>query len=239
MKHLFFTITFCFWIFSLCIFSHNQLENNHIVDNELIVVQDTVNINTQLTDEEITKVYQEILEKTNAQLNLWWNPYGVMIGSLGVLFAILTIISAVIIYRQGKDYKEIIHDSVKRHQSVLDDMIREREKQFKILEANYAKSILELEEKSKVLNDNNDIKPIIELLQKQKESLDTQLKSTIVTPKIDTLTMAPGGGFLKHHTCSNCGYGYYVNDSPAVGSLRAFGSTIECPKCKNVEKKYL
>ncbi len=52
--------------------------------------------------------YIQILEKTNQQLGLWTNPYGIMIGVLAILFTILTIVAAVIIYRQSKDYQERI-----------------------------------------------------------------------------------------------------------------------------------
>ena len=33
--------------------------------------------------------YVSILEKTNQQLNLWYNPYGIIVASLAVLFALL------------------------------------------------------------------------------------------------------------------------------------------------------
>ena len=35
--------------------------------------------------------YLQILEKTNAQLSLWWNPYGVLIAAVGILIAVLAI----------------------------------------------------------------------------------------------------------------------------------------------------
>src|SRR3989344_2437809 len=64
--------------------------------------------------------YIQILEKTNQQLGLWTNPYGIMIGVLAILFTILTIIAAVVIYQQSKDYKEKI-----------DKLLGEYEKQLK------------------------------------------------------------------------------------------------------------
>ena len=79
------------------------------------------------------------LEKTNQQLGLWTNPYGIMIGVLAVLFTILTIIAAVIIYRQSKDYKERIQKAFDSweflHFLFIDfvDCFRTKHKQFSIL----------------------------------------------------------------------------------------------------------
>ena len=46
--------------------------------------------------------YINILEKTNQQLNLWYNPYGIAIAILAIFFAILALAAAFIIYRQGR-----------------------------------------------------------------------------------------------------------------------------------------
>lgn len=52
--------------------------------------------------------YINILEKTNQQLSLWFNPYAIMVGVLAILFTILTIVAVVIIYRQSREYKDKI-----------------------------------------------------------------------------------------------------------------------------------
>lgn len=37
------------------------------------------------------------------------------------------------------------------------------------------------------------------------------------------------------HTCSSCGYGYYLNNPISQQSISSVGATTSCPKCGNVE----
>src|SRR3989344_6578028 len=53
-----------------------------------------------------TQQYIDILEKTNQQLSLWFNPYSLMINVLGILIAVLAVVFAFILWRQGKEYKD-------------------------------------------------------------------------------------------------------------------------------------
>src|SRR5216683_5279708 len=50
----------------------------------------------------LDSVYVRLLERTNQQLSLWWNPYGIMVAALGALFAVLAIVAAFIIFRQSR-----------------------------------------------------------------------------------------------------------------------------------------
>lgn len=85
-----------------------------------------------------TQNYIEILEKTNAQLSLWYNPYGLMIGILTLLVAVLAIYFAYILYRQGRDYqdflekqKNILGEETRGHaKKVLDEYIQSRNKEL-------------------------------------------------------------------------------------------------------------
>lgn len=67
--------------------------------------------------------YIAMLEKTNAQLSLWWNPYGVMIGALGVLFALGAIVVTFLLFRQSREYRKILDDSMAQHRKELDDSV--------------------------------------------------------------------------------------------------------------------
>ncbi len=53
--------------------------------------------------------YLEIVEKTNQQLSLWFNPYAIMVTALAVIVGILTIAAAIIVYRMSKDYKDFLN----------------------------------------------------------------------------------------------------------------------------------
>jgi len=84
-----------------------------------------------------TQIYLEILEKTNQQLSLWYNPYGLMIAILTLLIAVLAIFFSYILWKQGKEYKDafsvfldeqkkVLSVETKLHvKSVLDEEIKE------------------------------------------------------------------------------------------------------------------
>ena len=72
--------------------------------------------------------YIEILEKTNQQLSLWYSPFSLVVGFLGIFIALLAIFFAFVLWRQGKDYRDFLADQKK----VLGDETRK-----------YAKSILD------------------------------------------------------------------------------------------------
>lgn len=120
--------------------------------------------------------YTQILEKTNAQLSLWWNPYGVFIAALGILFAILAILAAYLIYRQSKDYKDLLKTSIDEHRAALEKLIGEKNNQFKLLESSLDKTILEYNQKLNSVTDENkaQITEFIRQLENQKEYIDAQ-----------------------------------------------------------------
>lgn len=60
-----------------------------------------------------TQTYIQILEKTNQQLSLWYNPYGLAVGILTALVALLAIIFAWVLWRQGKEYRDIFDKFLK------------------------------------------------------------------------------------------------------------------------------
>jgi len=143
---------------------------------EKISKRDTIVIVRQIPDENVLKHYHEILEKTNSQLSLWWNPFGVFVAMLGVLFTILTIVAAFVIYRQSKEHKELIQKSLEEHQVALDKLIIEKNNQLKIYDANLDKSINEYREKlNNESNENKEkIEEFIKKLEEQKEFVDIQ-----------------------------------------------------------------
>lgn len=82
-----------------------------------------------------TQNYIELLEKTNQQLSLWYNPYGLMVGFLSLLVTLLAIYFAYILWRQSRDYKDflleqkgIIEKQTQGHAKVvLDEYISSRD----------------------------------------------------------------------------------------------------------------
>ena len=77
--------------------------------------------------------YQELLEKTNQQLSLWWNPYGVLIALLGVLFAVLAIVGAVLLFRQSREYRAMHQAEIDDYREIINTFITEKSSQIEVL----------------------------------------------------------------------------------------------------------
>lgn len=139
--------------------------------------KDTIYILQNSSHDTEIKNYQEILEKTNNQLSLWWNPYGIFVSLLGVLFAVLAIIATFLIYRQSKEYKALIKNSLDDHKMELEKLINEKESYLKNYEISLANSINEYKEKLNIASDENKIQltEFISMLEEQKELIDSQI----------------------------------------------------------------
>lgn len=89
--------------------------------------------------------YRLVLEKTNQQLSLWWSPYGALIATLGTLFAVLAILAAVIIFRQGGEYKRLLEavakEAMSQHQAAVNALVSEKMKEIDDQSANMRKQL--------------------------------------------------------------------------------------------------
>lgn len=215
-----------------------------IPNKPTIVVHDTIYVSTK-SDTQILREYQEILEKTNQQLSLWWNPFGVLIGALGILFTILTIISAIIIYRQSKEHREILDESIKKNEAILNKLIEEKNQQLKAVETNLSELIMESKAKLKTATEDNkkEINELISKLEIQRESIDSQISPVYVTPESHNVRLSSSdimGMRNKPHTCTSCKFKYFVKDKKAWYGVDLIGGTktVTCPKCGNIEEYY-
>ena len=195
--------------------------------------------------------YSSIVEKTNGQLNLWFNPYTILITALGVLFAVGAIVAAIIIYRQSQDFKskmeqdrELYAQKINEFLSLQKKVIENNNKKikegakkidFKIKE--YEKKLAESSEKQK-----KEIKEKINALELEKLKLDITPAEPITVSSnfMDYGTI----GYLNNLNkklvhCSNpkCGFNFYVDMGLGVGAL-TIGSTATCPKCSNINNIY-
>src|SRR5690606_18615284 len=84
-----------------------------------------------------------ILEKTNNQLSLWYNPFGVFIASLGVLFTVLAIVVAFVIYRQSQEHRRLVEKSIRDHNVTFTNLITEHKNQLENSKANLDSIIAE------------------------------------------------------------------------------------------------
>lgn len=162
-----------FLLTTLIVSAQNTVKNNLLRDESDRI--DTIVIIKQVANDSALLNYQQILEKTNNQLSLWTNPYGILIGILGVIITILGIGVAFVIYKQGKDAKDLIKESLSKHENELAKLIAEKNSYFSNIELSLNKSIEEYQQKlSSPLNDDQktQIKQFISTLQDQKDFMD-------------------------------------------------------------------
>lgn len=143
-------------------------------NKDTLLILDTINVGNQIPDLETMLIYQEILEKTNEQLSLWFNPYVLIIGILAIFFTVMTIIAAIIIFRQSKESKRLIEDSLRSHAIALKNLLSEKQKQYEIYEANANNLMTELTQKLEVSDGDkySELKELINKIATQKSQLN-------------------------------------------------------------------
>lgn len=178
--------------------------------------------------------YQEILEKTNQQLSVWTNPYGLLVGVLAILFTLLTIIATVLIFLQSKGFKEKLDKFINSGKEALEKLITEKSKKLEEIDT-------KLEGYKDELNKVKDDKKAE--IQKEIDELISKRKN-ITSELATTVEAFPATGSIystrreTHHQCSKCGFGFMVVKPDAYASLS--GSLMQqyvakCPNCGNVD----
>jgi hypothetical protein len=209
------------------------------------IIHDTILVSNTKIDSTIV-LYQDILEKTNSQLSLWLNPYGLLISALGILFTCLTIIFALILYRQSSDYKKTINQSIINYQTILDKLIKESQDQTKLYleraDERFTEKISNY--KKELQNATYDQKKILEeklrQLEIQKNNISEKINKITVRPDL-TYFNSFNSPLLKNstHKCSKCSKDYQIEDSFTLSGINSFGSsspfgftkTTKCPFC--------
>jgi rubrerythrin len=164
--------------------------------------------------------YQVILEKTNEQVSLWTNPYGIIISILAILFTLLTIVAAVIIFLQSRGFKENLNKFINSGKESLDKLVKEKTYELNEIDIKLKSNKEELEKlSSDKENEKAKIQGEIENLIEKRKNLKLQLETTI-----DAM---PASGSLSYqfaYKCQNCGFKFIKIP---------FHSTIDvkCPKC--------
>ena len=206
------------------------------------------------SSDELNRRYVEILEKTNQQLSLWWNPMSVFIGALGVLFTMGAIVVAVIIYRQGSEYKQSLAQFTKTYSAIIDRAIQEKVTQLETFRTTIDSSIKELKEQKQSQTTTEDnkkqIADAIANLERAKKNVVEQLQRPAVSPEFiwptGSVFASPSGVFSneeKYHRCSKCGFGFKMASSPfdELHAISRYGSqyggqkSVACPSCGNID----
>jgi len=197
-------------------------------------------------------LYLSILEKTNQQLSLLSNPYGLFVSALGLLFAIAAIVVGVLLFRQSRDYRALITASVRKYETILDALVRDRLEQ---MQGQVAQLLVESKEELKTATEEqrtNIEQKIAALERKRDEIRQTELTNFTAAGGgllggsgivIETATsnlgfsafapnirIAPDFRIVDRRTCSNCGKAFDVPDVP-LGVVYISGRDINCPHC--------
>jgi len=227
-------------IFDIFIF-----ENNHIL---LIMPSETQILNN----------YVSILEKTNQQLSLWYNPYGVAIGILTLLIAVIAIVVAYALWRHSKEQRDRINQFFIEQEKI----IKEKNENVEKVEAKLNELIKEYEKQLKDTKTRNkkEIQKIIDDLKKEKASIGSYIVgrsayepmniSPAGTARMFGLNQSLFSGLGERSTiCTKCGKEFsYQSDRLgdrlgegvniySIGVSHALGGeNVYCPYCgtKNI-----
>ncbi len=198
--------------------------------------------------------YLDILEKTNQQLGLWSNPYGVMVAVLSFLIAVLAIVFGVILWRQGKEYQKKFDNflnELKKNANVEFAKMSESRKLNKIAIKRFEKEINEKSKKlttvtgkakEKLEKEIRDIQEIKESLNKTPVTsflgsrvISDENSCCIPTATIPSISEA-SAGICGQNKCKKCGR-YYDANLPSTSTVWTLSgdssSGIECPYCGN------
>lgn len=131
-----------------------------------------------IMDATSTQNYIEVLEKTNQQLSLWYNPYGVLVGILGLMIAILAISFAYILWKQGKDSKDLFQAFLEEQRKIANNELK---KTIKKAEGIFDKQIEDANEKLKNLKGEarEKIEKEIQSIKNAKKSLEISTRASV------------------------------------------------------------
>jgi hypothetical protein len=174
--------------------------------------------------------YVALLERTNQQLSLWFNPYAIMVAGLAVLFTALGIAAAVAIYRQGKDHQRRIDEFLAGARQVLDDFITSTNQQVELaIEELRAQALAATGEQKK------SIEAAIARIRRSREAAgDAHVRLGYLgsNPIRDAILSGnrptPATVRDTHHQCKSCGFEWQQAEGADLSVLR-------CPKCGTVQ----
>jgi len=146
------------------------------IDTIYLFTKDTLVIHS--IDPAIVKQYSEILEKTNNQLSLWANPYGIFFAGISILFTLLAVFATYIHFKQTKEYKDQVNAEILGLRALVENFILQKEKAIKTLVDNSLQT--HRDEIGKITADSPDYKKLegkIKELESTKKDVDFTLKS--------------------------------------------------------------
>ncbi|MDR9410970.1 MAG: hypothetical protein RI573_19160, partial [Balneolaceae bacterium] len=183
----------------------------------------------------------------------WWNPYGVIIAVLGVLFTILTIIAATIIFLQGRSAKKLLEESIERNAEILNEYIAQKNEEIQNLINEFSQEIESLKEQAPETDDRQEFLNKLEKLENRLKALSNKRSTTLTASDIDIKATEnihninskykPLQSTIStnltdlYHTCSKCG-NRFLKPASIKGltyNTAAFVKAIKCPECGKID----
>lgn len=165
--------------------------------------------------------YTSILEKTNSQLNMWINPYGLIISVLTILITLIAIGVSFALWKNSKEQKDRTERFFIEQEKNSENFRKEKDKEVQLAKKNLNKLIKEYQ--NKLLTAGKDNKKIIEnaisSLRKEEAVIGAY---TVSDRSFSPYAVPPGGSggsiFFtskeKEMICSKCGRKFRYYDQP-------------------------
>ncbi len=185
---------------------------------------------------ELINNYMSILEKTNQQLGMWTNPYTISIMIIGILFTILTIIAAVLIWTQSSEFKKIISNTVNKYENDLSTLIQDKKQQLEEIEMQINEMIKDYEDRleNATLKQKDEIKIKLDELKERQQSIKKEIETPFKKTKGYDTIFNESNNFRLKVQCPICQKEFI--DYDRVSFLKREGGSgflTTCPYCNS------
>lgn len=226
-----------FWNVIVLSNNSNPVSNfDKIADSALYAKAKVLDSLYKYNDSTLQSRYIEILEKTNSQVSLWGNPYGLFIAFLGILFTIAAVFAGFYLYAQTKEFKERVQSAIDSGTAAINKVVEEKSQIIldsdKIIEEQ-KQMLTEAGEKERIK-----IKELIKDSQEKKSKAQTELSATTSAVIRNLLASnsnsvwSGGIASVVNHGCSKCNTKF---DKTIVYNSSTPSYEFQCPNCKNID----
>ena len=199
--------------------------------------------------EDLLNNYVAIVEKTNQQLSLWYNPYGLMVGLLAIIIAVVAIVVSFLLWKnsdeqkkRAKEFFDRQEENLKNRTKTYDRMLADRSEMAEKYEKSFDNLIEEYQKKLANVNETNKeeiarLEQAIDDLSKSKASLGAYaIPEVFVDNPLDTYGFANP---IHTMSCFGCGkkfqYKNSMNNSESLSatftSVFVRNKKVICPHC--------
>lgn len=181
--------------------------------------------------------YISILEKTNQQLSVWSNPYGIAIGILSLFIAVIAIGVAIALWRHSKEQKDRFNQFLSEQEKIIqlkNERLEQVESKLDRLIKGYNKQL-----ESATKDNKKEIEKAIADLEKEKASIGAYITpafnlGTVSGPTIGSFGSVQGTPLIINtdtSVCSSCGRIFSYSKKNDLSSLLLGNNTVPCSYC--------